>query len=130
MVGGNQCDIFAAVSSGADKRLSRLGAMRKGFRRGRASFRPPRAPHVRLGDPLVAESSRAQEEERSLVRASKDPPRPFSFAREELKRVWCDIRGGDLSPARIAASVALGAFIGCLPIFGFHLPVVLLLCLR
>lgn len=44
--------------------------------------------------------------------------------------MWCDIRGGDLSPARIAASVALGAFIGCLPIFGLHLPVVLLLCLR
>lgn len=56
--------------------------------------------------------------------------RPFSFLREELRRVWCDIRGGDLSAGRIAASVALGTFIGCLPIFGFHLPVVLLLCLR
>ncbi len=54
----------------------------------------------------------------------------FSFLREELRRVWCDIRGGDLSPARIGLSVALGAFIGCLPIFGLHLPIVLLLCLR
>lgn len=44
--------------------------------------------------------------------------------------MWTDVRGGDLSPARIAASVVLGTFIGCLPIFGLHLPVVLLLCLR
>ncbi len=44
--------------------------------------------------------------------------------------MWCDIRGGDLSAGRIAASVALGAFIGCLPLFGLHLPIVLLLCLR
>jgi SAM-dependent methyltransferase len=44
--------------------------------------------------------------------------------------VWCDIRGGDLSPERIGASVALGAFIGCLPLFGLHLPIVLILCLR
>lgn len=50
--------------------------------------------------------------------------------REELRRVWSDVRGGNLSPARIAASVVLGTFIGCLPIFGLHLPVVLLLCLR
>jgi SAM-dependent methyltransferase/uncharacterized protein (DUF2062 family) len=69
----------------------------------------------------VAESSSAP---------SLSDARPFSFAREEIRRVWCDIRGGDLSPGRIAASVALGAFIGCLPIFGLHLPVVLLLCLR
>ncbi len=57
-------------------------------------------------------------------------PPPFSFVREELRRVWSDVRGGNLSPARIAASVVLGTFIGCLPIFGLHLPVVLLLCLR
>lgn len=44
--------------------------------------------------------------------------------------MWCDIRGGDLSAGRIAASVALGAFIGCLPLFGLHLPIVLILCLR
>ncbi len=56
--------------------------------------------------------------------------RPFSFWREELRRVWCDLRGGDLSPARVAASVAFGAFVGCLPIFGLHLPIVLLTSLR
>lgn len=56
--------------------------------------------------------------------------RPFSFLREELRRVWADVRGGDLSSERIAASVTLGTFIGCLPIFGLHLPIVLLSCLR
>jgi len=60
----------------------------------------------------------------------KPPAKAFSFLREELRRVWCDIRGGDLSPARIAVSVGLGAFIGCLPLYGLHLPIVLLLCLR
>lgn len=54
----------------------------------------------------------------------------FSFVKEELRRVWTDVRGGDLSAARIAVSVGLGTFIGCLPIFGLHLPVVLVLCLR
>lgn len=71
----------------------------------------------------------APEEPEALPR-TEGSARPFSFPREELRRVWCDIRGGDLSPERIAASVALGAFIGCLPIFGLHLPIVLLLCLR
>lgn len=61
-----------------------------------------------------------------------DPPAgpKFVFWREELKRVWSDLRGGDMSAERIAASVALGLFIGCLPIFGLHLPIVLVLCLR
>jgi SAM-dependent methyltransferase len=44
--------------------------------------------------------------------------------------VWCDLRGGELSAGRVAASVAVGAFIGCLPIFGLHLPLVLLASLR
>ncbi len=44
--------------------------------------------------------------------------------------MWCDLRGGDLSPARLAVSVAMGAFIGCLPIYGLHLPIILLLSLR
>lgn len=44
--------------------------------------------------------------------------------------MWSDIRGGQMSASRVAASVALGLFIGCLPIFGLHLPIVLLLCLR
>ena len=44
--------------------------------------------------------------------------------------MWCDLRGGELSAGRVAASVAMGAFIGCLPIFGLHLPIVLVLSLR
>jgi SAM-dependent methyltransferase len=65
--------------------------------------------------------------------ASVAPPpggKPFSFWKEELRRVWCDLRGGELSAGRVAASVAMGAFIGCLPIFGLHLPIVLVLSLR
>lgn len=55
---------------------------------------------------------------------------PYSFLREELRRVWCDLRGGELSAARVAVSVAVGGFIGCLPLFGLHLPLVLFASLR
>ncbi len=53
----------------------------------------------------------------------------FSPLREELRRAFRELRGADLSPARGAAAIALGLFIGSLPIFGFHLPIVLGLCL-
>lgn len=53
----------------------------------------------------------------------------FSLFREELRRAWRELRGGRLSPARGAAAVALGLFIGSQPIFGFHFPVILALCL-
>lgn len=56
--------------------------------------------------------------------------RPFSLWREELRRVWCDLRGGDASPERLAVAVAMGAFIGCLPIYGLHLAIILVLSLR
>lgn len=56
--------------------------------------------------------------------------RPYSFAREELKRAWSDLRGGNMSAGRAAASVGMGAFVGCLPLFGLHLPIVLLTALR
>ncbi|MFO0547351.1 MAG: DUF2062 domain-containing protein [Polyangiaceae bacterium] len=62
--------------------------------------------------------------------APEDGGRRFSFVREELRRVWADVRGGDISAAGIAASVALGAFIGSQPLYGLHLPLCLLLCLR
>lgn len=60
------------------------------------------------------------------------PPRgvAFSLWREELKRGWIDLRGGTMSPARLGASVAMGLAIGCLPIFGLHLFIVLFLALR
>jgi uncharacterized protein (DUF2062 family)/SAM-dependent methyltransferase len=64
-------------------------------------------------------------------RAFEEPTGPtYSFLKEELRRVWSDVRGGTSTPLGIAAAVALGTFVGCLPIFGLHLPVVLLLCLR
>lgn len=53
----------------------------------------------------------------------------FSPLREELRRAFRELRGADLSPLRGAAAVALGLFIGSLPIFGFHLPIILGLCL-
>jgi uncharacterized protein (DUF2062 family)/SAM-dependent methyltransferase len=49
--------------------------------------------------------------------------------REELRRVWRELRGPELSPSRGAAAVALGLFIGSQPIFGCHTPLVIVLCL-
>ncbi|MDI3286402.1 DUF2062 domain-containing protein [Polyangium sp. 15x6] len=54
----------------------------------------------------------------------------FSFWREELRRAFRDLQGEDLSPARLGAAVALGLFIGSLPVFGFHLLLVLVVCLK
>jgi uncharacterized protein (DUF2062 family)/SAM-dependent methyltransferase len=53
----------------------------------------------------------------------------FSPLREELRRAFRELRGAALSPSRGAAAVGLGLFIGSLPIFGFHLPIILGLCL-
>jgi uncharacterized protein (DUF2062 family)/SAM-dependent methyltransferase len=53
----------------------------------------------------------------------------FSLFREELRRAFRELRGGRLSPARGAAAVAVGLFVGCQPIFGCHLPVIVFLCL-
>ncbi|MFT3766606.1 MAG: DUF2062 domain-containing protein [Minicystis sp.] len=53
----------------------------------------------------------------------------FSLFREELRRALRELRGGRLSPARGAAAVALGLFVGCQPVFGCHLPIIVFLCL-
>ena len=53
----------------------------------------------------------------------------FSLLREEARRAWRELRGSELSPARGAAAVAIGLFIGSQPIFGCHTPLVLLICL-
>ncbi len=53
----------------------------------------------------------------------------FSLFREELRRAFRELRGGRLSPRRGAAAVAVGLFVGCQPIFGCHLPVIVFLCL-
>jgi 2-polyprenyl-3-methyl-5-hydroxy-6-metoxy-1,4-benzoquinol methylase/uncharacterized protein (DUF2062 family) len=54
----------------------------------------------------------------------------FSLWREELKRAWRDLQGEDLSPARLGFAVAIGLFIGSQPVFGLHLVLVLLVCLK
>jgi uncharacterized protein (DUF2062 family)/SAM-dependent methyltransferase len=53
----------------------------------------------------------------------------FSLLREELRRALRELRGGRLSPARGAAAVALGLFVGSQPIFGCHFPLIVVLCL-
>jgi uncharacterized protein (DUF2062 family)/2-polyprenyl-3-methyl-5-hydroxy-6-metoxy-1,4-benzoquinol methylase len=53
----------------------------------------------------------------------------FSLLREEVRRAWRELRGGELSPARGAIAVAIGLFIGTQPIFGCHTPLVLIFCL-
>ncbi|HZU84711.1 MAG TPA: DUF2062 domain-containing protein, partial [Polyangiaceae bacterium] len=54
--------------------------------------------------------------------------RPFSAWREEVKRAWRELRGPHRSPGRAAASVAVGLFVGSIPVFGCHTPVVVGLC--
>ncbi len=49
--------------------------------------------------------------------------------REKIREAWRRLRGGDLTPARAAASVAVGLAIGVTPLYGFHLPLVVAVCL-
>ncbi|MEI9953372.1 MAG: DUF2062 domain-containing protein [Pseudomonadota bacterium] len=46
-----------------------------------------------------------------------------------MLRIWRRLRGERQSPARIALAVGLGLFIGCLPIYGLHFVLCLLVCL-
>jgi uncharacterized protein (DUF2062 family)/SAM-dependent methyltransferase len=55
-------------------------------------------------------------------------PRDFSPWREEFKRAWLTLRGPHTTPPRAAASAAIGLFIGSIPIFGCHTPLVVGLC--
>jgi uncharacterized protein (DUF2062 family) len=49
--------------------------------------------------------------------------------RAKVRLAWKRLRGGELTPARAAASVAVGLAIGVTPLWGFHLPLVLAVCL-
>jgi len=49
--------------------------------------------------------------------------------RRNLSRIWRRLRGERKSPARVALAVALGLFIGCLPVYGLHFVLCLLVCL-
>ncbi len=42
--------------------------------------------------------------------------------------MWKRLRGGELGPGRAAASVGVGLFVGCLPVYGLHLPLCLGVC--
>lgn len=46
---------------------------------------------------------------------------------ERLLRLYRRLRG-IASPARAGVSLGVGVFVGCLPIYGFHLPLCLLIC--
>ena len=46
-----------------------------------------------------------------------------------LARIWRRLRGTEQSPRRIASAVALGLFIGCLPLYGLHLVLLSVICL-
>lgn len=49
--------------------------------------------------------------------------------RDKVREAWRRLRGGDLTPARAAASVGVGLAIGVTPLYGFHLPLVIAVCL-
>jgi uncharacterized protein (DUF2062 family) len=49
--------------------------------------------------------------------------------RERAGRAWHRLRGGELTPARAAASVAVGLAVGVLPLWGVHWLLVLGICL-
>ncbi len=59
------------------------------------------------------------------IRAAKR----YSPFREEVKRAWYELRGSNASPRRLAVAVGIGLFIGSLPIFGCHTPLVLGFCI-
>jgi len=58
-----------------------------------------------------------------------DVSKPPSLLWEELRRAYRELRGTTTSPSQGAAAVALGLFIGSIPIWGIHTPLVLGLCL-
>lgn len=55
------------------------------------------------------------------------------MTRDELKaklsQAWRRLRGGELTPARAALSVAVGLFVGVTPAYGAHIFLVLAICL-
>src|SRR5882724_8872013 len=52
-----------------------------------------------------------------------------SAERGWLTRIWRRVRGTRQSPARVALAVAIGMFIGCLPVYGLHFLLCSLICL-
>jgi uncharacterized protein (DUF2062 family) len=58
-------------------------------------------------------------------------PEPTEKAklRDKLRLLWRRLRGGELSRGRACGSIAVGLFIGSLPLYGLHLPLCLAICL-
>jgi uncharacterized protein (DUF2062 family)/precorrin-6B methylase 2 len=52
-----------------------------------------------------------------------------SALRARLRTAWRRLRGGALSPWRAAASIAVGLFVGCTPLYGVHSLIVLAICI-
>jgi uncharacterized protein (DUF2062 family)/2-polyprenyl-3-methyl-5-hydroxy-6-metoxy-1,4-benzoquinol methylase len=52
----------------------------------------------------------------------------LSKLRLQLREAWKRLRGGELTPARAAGSVAVGLLIGVTPLWGLHFWLVLALC--
>jgi uncharacterized protein (DUF2062 family) len=48
--------------------------------------------------------------------------------RERVRAAWKRLRGGELTPARAAASVSVGLLIGATPLYGLHLILVMAVC--
>jgi len=54
---------------------------------------------------------------REELRQEKVPLNPFALAR----KLWQIVLRSHTSPGKLAWAIGVGVFIGCLPIFGFHL---------
>ncbi|HMJ12909.1 MAG TPA: DUF2062 domain-containing protein [Polyangiaceae bacterium] len=61
--------------------------------------------------------------------SSPDGRRSPGRLRQKFSELVRRLRGGELSRARAAMSVAVGLFIGCLPVYGLHFVLCLLVCL-
>jgi uncharacterized protein (DUF2062 family)/2-polyprenyl-3-methyl-5-hydroxy-6-metoxy-1,4-benzoquinol methylase len=60
---------------------------------------------------------------------TKPPPFAKGSLRQKLRLLWRRLRGGELSRGRASGSIAVGLFIGSLPLYGLHLPLCLAVCL-
>jgi len=65
----------------------------------------------------------------ALTGSQSVPPSGGTGLRASLARLWRLLRGGESSPGKVAGSLALGLFVGCLPLYGFHFPLCLAGCL-
>jgi uncharacterized protein (DUF2062 family) len=48
---------------------------------------------------------------------------------DKVKAAWARVRGGELTPGRAAASVAVGVLVGTTPLYGLHFFLVMGICL-